>query len=30
MDLASVKEELKESVRDRLGFGREYTDEEVS
>ena len=30
MDLTSVKEELKECVRERLGFGREYTDEEVS
>ena len=30
MDLTSEKEELKESVRERLGFGREYTDEEVS
>ena len=30
MDLTSEKEELKENVRDRLGFGREYTDEEVS
>ncbi len=30
MDLSSEKEELKESVRERLGFGREYTDEEVS
>lgn len=30
MDISSEKEELKEKVRDRLGFGREYTDEEVS
>ena len=30
MDISSEKEELKENVRDRLGFGREYTDEEVS
>lgn len=30
MDLKSEKEELKELVRERLGFGREYTDEEVS
>ena len=30
MDLTSEKEELKEGVRERLGFGREYTDEEVS
>lgn len=30
MDLISEKEELRELVRERLGFGREYTDEEVS
>ena len=30
MDLTSEKEELKELVRERLGFGREYTDDEVS
>ncbi len=30
MDLTSEKEELKEWVRERLGFGREYTDDEVS
>ena len=30
MNLTSEKEELKEWVRERLGFGRDYTDEEVT
>ncbi len=30
MDLTPRKEELKSRVRDLMGFGREYTDEEVS
>ena len=30
MDALKAKEELKKSVRERLGYGQEYTDEEVS
>ena len=30
MDAQKAKEELKKTVRDRLGYGREYSDEEVS
>ena len=30
MDAVKAKEELKKTVRDRLGYGQEYTDEEVS
>ena len=30
MDAVNAKEELKKTVRDRLGYGQEYTDEEVS
>ena len=30
MDAQKAREELKKTVRDRLGYGREYSDEEVS
>lgn len=30
MDVLKAKDELKKTVRDRLGYGQEYTDEEVS
>ena len=30
MDVVKAKEELKKTVRERLGYGQEYTDEEVS
>ena len=30
MDAVKAKEELKKTVRDCLGYGQEYTDEEVS
>ncbi len=30
MDVVKAKDELKRSVRERLGYGQEYTDEEVS
>ena len=30
MDVVKAKDELKKTVRERLGYGQEYTDEEVS
>ena len=30
MDAVKAKEELKNTVWERLGYGQEYTDEEVS
>ena len=30
MDVLKAKEELKKTVRERLGYGQEYTDEEVA